>query len=72
MTWFGRIVAAALSIVFVLLAIPFIALEVDRILNGGPLATSPEVVLVVYSLVTIAVTVFWVRKLRRKRRTSDG
>ncbi len=62
-----RVIAAVVTVAFVLLAIPFILLTGSLALSGFAHGGSTLLILILYVAVLLAIVVFWVRQFRPVR-----
>ena len=69
MTKAGRLIAAVLSVVFLVIAVPFLALTALLVVGGGSVAGQTVLVSAVYAVGVIAVVVFWIRTRAARRKT---
>ncbi|MBU6424075.1 MAG: hypothetical protein KGQ88_08585 [Chloroflexi bacterium] len=65
-------IMGVISLAFLILAVPFIALTVMHLLSGGSAAPNTLYVLGAYLLVTGALVIFWIRQLRRRSPPGDS
>lgn len=62
----GRLVAALFTVLFAMLAIPYLVLTTGHILAGLEAGPRGLVVYFVYILVLVVLAIFWFRQLRRR------
>lgn len=69
-----RFVAGVVSVAFLAIAVPFLALTTGHVLGGGAVASNTLVVFVAYLVVALALVAYWVRQFTggRDRRRGPG
>lgn len=68
----GRLIAAVVTVVFAVIALPFIALSVGYWLAGVRPAGSTLLVLLLYSVVLLALAIFWLLQFFRRASPKPG
>jgi hypothetical protein len=61
-------IAAVLTVAFLVIALPFLALTTLYVVGGGSVASQTVLVFAAYAVGVIVVVVFWIRRLSTRRR----